>query len=191
MRPWPTSPRPICCSPSPSIWSNTLSIPAVLAQPDLPRIILADGMLMYYLDAAEVVGVHSESMDWQLAVELARKSGAVIISARFCKSASNICMPPCPIGCWRRCRSWARASWSTAPAALAAYELQRYLGQDQSRLWNFLLDTNGAFILRPIRILDTVSYFLPDADFRQRRYGNASAATAIRISSKPLASTGA
>ncbi len=63
---------------------------------------------------------------------------------------------------------------------VADYELQRYLGEEQSRLWNFLLDTNGAFILRPIRVLDTVSYFFPDADYRQRRYGDDSTATGIR-----------
>jgi hypothetical protein len=42
-----------------------------------------------------------------------------------------------------------------------------------------MLASNGAFILRPIRLLETASYFFPPADFLTRRYGKAN--FAIRI----------
>jgi hypothetical protein len=48
---------------------------------------------------------------------------------------------------------------------LAVYE-----GRPGSRFWNLLLASNGAFILRPIRILETLSYFFPPVDFLKRRY---------------------
>ncbi len=61
---------------------------------------------------------------------------------------------------------------------MADQELAAYLGRERSRLWGFLVVTNGAFILRPIRILDTVAYLFPPRDFLQRRYGGASPAVA-------------
>ncbi|HEY3474710.1 MAG TPA: hypothetical protein VGK56_08880, partial [Anaerolineales bacterium] len=55
----------------------------------------------------------------------------------------------------------------------AQQELAAYEGHPGSRFWRLLLAPNGAFILRPIRILETLAYFLPPADFLQRRYGRA------------------
>ena len=68
---------------------------------------------------------------------------------------------------------------STGPWALthqfmsraAEQELAAYEGRQGSRFWNLLLAPNGAFILRPIRMLETLSYFFPPADFLHRRYG--------------------
>jgi hypothetical protein len=40
-----------------------------------------------------------------------------------------------------------------------------------NRFWQLLLMSNGAFILRPIRLLETGLYFFPPADFLNRRYG--------------------
>ena len=175
------SPPDLLLSVAIHLVKHAVYLPAVLAQPDLPRIILADGMLMYYLDAAEVLRVHSEHMDWDLAVKLARESGAVDILGSVLQVCKRYLGAPVP--------DWVLAALPVRGQGklvdriqqrVAAYELQRYLGEEQNRLWDFLLDTNGAFILRPIRILDTASYFFPGPDYRQRRYGNASAATGVR-----------
>ncbi len=67
------SPR-TSCSAWPSTWSNTRSIcPASSVDPIWRGIILADGMLVNYLDAAEVIKVHAETLDWSQAVTVAKQ----------------------------------------------------------------------------------------------------------------------
>jgi hypothetical protein len=56
-------------------------------------------------------------------------------------------------------------------ARAAEQELAAYEGRPASRFWQFILASNGAFILRPVRLLETASYFFPPADFLRRRYG--------------------
>jgi hypothetical protein len=63
---------------------------------------------------------------------------------------------------------------------MADYTLAAYGGGQRSRFWDFLVITNGAFILRPIRLLDLSSYFAPGADYLQRRYGAVSVGVAAR-----------
>jgi hypothetical protein len=65
-------------------------------------------------------------------------------------------------------------------ARAAEQELAAYEGRAGSRLWRLLLAPNGAFILRPIRMLETISYFFPPADFLRRRYGQIGLITRIR-----------
>ena len=160
---------------------HAVYLPAVYTQPNLPQIILADGMLMYYLDAAEVVNVHSEDMDWQLAVDVAWESGAVDILGSVLQVCRHYLDAPVPDWVLEALPVRGQSKLvNRTHQRVADYELQRYLGEEQSWLWNFLLDTNGAFILRPIRILDTVSYFFPSSDYQKRRYGNTSPATGTR-----------
>jgi hypothetical protein len=40
--------------------------------------------------------------------------------------------------------------------------------------------TNGAFILRPIRLLDLSEYLFPGQDYLQRRYGSKRSGTAVK-----------
>jgi hypothetical protein len=54
----------------------------------------------------------------------------------------------------------------------AEQELASYEGREGSRFWNLLLASNGAFILRPVRMLESASYFFPPVDFLGRRYGH-------------------
>ena len=61
----------------------------------------------------------------------------------------------------------------------ADQELAAYEGREGSRFWNLLLASNGAFILRPIRMLETLSYFFPPADFLRRRYGTTKPLTKV------------
>jgi hypothetical protein len=55
-------------------------------------------------------------------------------------------------------------------ARAAEQELATYENRPASRLWQLLLAPNGAFILRPVRLLETASYFFPPADFLYRKY---------------------
>src|SRR5687768_17638533 len=62
-------------------WPNLLKdeyhavyLPSLLERADLPRIIFADGMLMYYLDVTEVLKQY-EDIDWDLMIKLARDWG--------------------------------------------------------------------------------------------------------------------
>jgi hypothetical protein len=160
---------------------HAIYLPSVLSRPDLARIILADGMLVNYLDAAEVIKVNDGVMDWAQAVELAVQSGAREILGSVMRVCSDLLQAPVP--------KWVLAALPvTGPGGatrriltgMADQELATYLGRRQSRLWDFLVITNGAFILRPIRILDTIAYLFPPREFLERRYGRASPAVAWR-----------
>ncbi len=160
---------------------HAVYLPSVLDRPDLARIILADGMLMYYLDVAEVIKRHSADIDWGFTVDLARQSGAVDVLGSVFRVCHDYLDAPVP--------DWVLASLSVkkpgpvtrwAMNSMVEYELATYLGQDRSSLWDFLVITNPAFILRPIRVLDTAGYLFPGAGFLRRRYGQASPVTAAK-----------
>jgi hypothetical protein len=51
-------------------------------------------------------------------------------------------------------------------------EIGQYLGRPPSRFWDAMLVTNGAFILRPIRLLESAAYFFPPGDYFRRLYGH-------------------
>ncbi|HEX9839846.1 MAG TPA: hypothetical protein VGA72_10890, partial [Anaerolineales bacterium] len=61
-------------------------------------------------------------------------------------------------------------------ARAAEQKLAAYEGRQVSRFWTLLLAPNGAFILRPIRMVETAAYFFPPADFLQRKYGTSNIA---------------
>ena len=128
-------------------------------------------MLMYYLDITEVLKQNKE-IDWDLTIQLARDWGAVDILGsvlQVCKRYFDAPIPGEVISALPVAELWMVTRKLMARAAeqkLAAYE-----GRQGSRLWTFLLASNGAFILRPIRMLETISYFFPPADFLHRKYG--------------------
>jgi hypothetical protein len=156
---------------------HAVYLPSLVDREDLPRIILADGMLMYYLDVTEVIKQYRD-IDWDLMVTLARQGGAVDILGsvlRVCKRYFDAPVPgkvfdALPLS---RPRTVTRELMSRA----AEQELAAYEGRQGSRFWKLLLASNGAFILRPIRLLETLNYFLPPADFLQRCYGKANSFT--------------
>lgn len=149
---------------------HAVYLPSLLAQEDLPRIILADGMLMYYLDVVEVLKKYRD-IDWNLAIKLAHDGGAVDILGsvlRVCKQYFDAPVPDdvllaLPI-------SKHGFVTRTMMARAAEQELAAYEERKGSRFWNLLLAHNSAFILRPIRMLETISYFFPPSDFLRRRY---------------------
>jgi len=158
---------------------HAVYLPAVIGRPDLPRLILADGMLIYFLDVAEVVKQYEDEIDWQLAVKLAREGGVVdILGAvlQVCRDhlaapVPNWLLDALPVG---RPGPLTR----TLMQRLADFKIAVYQGQKPGRLWTFLLGYNESIVFRPIRLLDLAHYCLPGAGYLQRRYRSASAATA-------------
>ncbi|MCC6300386.1 MAG: nucleotidyltransferase family protein [Anaerolineales bacterium] len=150
---------------------HAVYLPSLVHSDELPRIILADGMLMYYLDIAEVVKQHSD-IDWGVAIQLAREWGAVDILGSVlltCKKYFDAPIPDEALDALRVTGPW-RVTKSVM-ARVAEHELAAYEGKTVSKFWKLMLASNGAFILRPVRLLETASYFFPPADFLKRRYG--------------------
>lgn len=154
---------------------HAIYLPSVLDHPDLARIILADGMLMYFVDVAEAVKLYEQEIDWQQTVDLAHAWGAgEILGAvlQVCHSYLQAPVPDwvlaaLPVQGPNRLKQWVMQK-------VVAYETAVHMGTPPNKLWHFLLITNGAFILRPIRLLDLLEYCFPGSDFLQRRYGSGS-----------------
>ncbi|MFZ1395949.1 MAG: nucleotidyltransferase family protein [Candidatus Promineifilaceae bacterium] len=152
---------------------HAIYLPSVLNHPDLARIILADGMLLYFVDVAELVKQHESKIDWRQTVDLAHAWGAAeILGAvlQVCHAYLHAPVPEwvlagLPVVGPNRLKQWVMQK-------VVAYETAVYLGQPPSKLWKLLLITNGAFILRPIRLLDLLEYCFPGRDYLQRRYGS-------------------
>jgi hypothetical protein len=159
---------------------HAIYLPSVLGRADLPRLILADGMLIQYVDITEVIKLYQDELDWPQVVALARQWGAVDILGAVLQVCRHWLSAPIPDWVLEALpvRGPGRATrW--AMNEVANYARATFLGQERNRFWDLMVITNGAFILRPIRILDTLAYWLPDADFMQRRYGAASWRTAL------------
>lgn len=153
---------------------HAVYLPSLVERDDLPRIILADGMLMYYLDIAEVIK-QNNNIDWNLTVQLARQWGAVDILGSVLRVCGKYFGAPIPDevitampvnGPWHITKKFM--------VRVAEQELATYEGRHVSRFWKLMLASNGAFILRPVRLLETASYFFPPADFLNRKYGRSS-----------------
>jgi Uncharacterised nucleotidyltransferase len=150
---------------------HAVYLPSLANRDDLPRIILADGMLMYYLDITEVIK-QNKNIDWDLTIHLAHDWGAVDILGsvlQTCKKYFDAPIPDEVISALPITGPWPVTKNLMARAA--EQELATYENRHTSRFWQLLLAPNGAFILRPVRLLETASYFFPSADFLQRKYG--------------------
>jgi hypothetical protein len=136
---------------------HAVYLPSLLDREDLPRIILADGMLMYYVDVAETIK-QSQTIDWDLTIRLAREWGAVDILGsvlEVCKRHFDAPVPEEVLAALRVSKPWVVTRGLMGRAVeekLIAYE-----GRQGSRFWKLLFASNGAFILRPIRMLETRS----------------------------------
>ncbi len=158
---------------------HAVYLPSILEHPQLARIVLADGMLVYYLDVAELITQNTEEMDWPLTLTLAREWGVREALGATLTVCRNFLAAPIP----ERVLAALPVTGASGVTRLvhekmAGYELATYTDGERNRLWDFLVITNGAFILRPIRFLDAAAYIAPDRDFLERRYGDASSATA-------------
>jgi len=153
---------------------HAVYLPSLVERDDLPRIILADGMLMYYLDIAEVIK-QNNNIDWNLTIQLARQWGAVDILGsvlRVCRKYFGAPIPDEVITALPVNGPWEITK--KLMVRVAGQELATYEGRHVSRFWKLMLASNGAFILRPVRLLETASYFFPPADFLNRKYGRSS-----------------
>ena len=151
---------------------HAVYLPSLLSREDLPRIILADGMVMYYLDIAEVIKKNQE-IDWNLTVQLAQDWGAVDILGSVLQVCRRYFDTPIPDEVLYALAKRVRGPWSITRklmARAAEQELAAYEGKPANRFWQLMLASNGAFILRPVRLLETASYFFPPTDFLRRRY---------------------
>ena len=152
---------------------HAVYLPSLLSREDVPRIILADGMLMYYLDVAEVIKQHKD-IDWNMTVQLAREWGAVDIVGSVLQVCKRYLDTPVPDEVLSALS--VRGPWSVTRKLMtrdAEQKLAAYEGKPVNRFWQLMLASNGAFILRPVRLLETASYFFPPTDFLRRRYGKA------------------
>ena len=159
---------------------HAVYLPSLIDNEDLPRIILADGMLMYYLDVTEVLK-QSPDIDWDLTIRLAEDWGAGDILGSVLRVCKKYFEAPVPERVLSALPISKHGRVTRALMARAAEEkLIAYEGREASRFWKLLFASNGAFILRPIRMLETISYFSPPSDFLRRRYGKASFVVRIR-----------
>jgi hypothetical protein len=134
-------------------------------------------MLMYYLDVTEILKRYAD-IDWDWTIQLARDWGAVDTLASVLGVCKNYFDAPVPYSVFARLPiSKPGRVTRTLMARAADEKLNAYEGREESRFWKILFASNGAFILRPIRLLETISYFFPHADFLHRRYGKASFTT--------------
>ena len=158
---------------------HAIYLPSLIDRADLPSIILADGMLMYYLDVAEIIK-QQEIIDWSFTVQLARDWGAADILGsvlQVCKKYFDTPIPEEVLSALPVIGPWAITRKLMARAA--EQELATYEGKAVNRFWQLMLASNGAFILRPVRLLETASYFFPPKDFFRRRYGKSDPAISV------------
>lgn len=160
---------------------HAIYLPAALssARPDLARVILADGRLMYFLDVAEAVRHYGDGLDWEQTIKLAREFGAVDILGSVLRVCRDLLDAPVP--------EWVLEELPvTAPGRVtgrlmnevASHKVAVYLGEKTSAFWRFMVAENYTFVFRPIRLLDLVTYAVPGGDYLRRRYGRAGLGTA-------------
>lgn len=147
---------------------------------DLPRLIVADGMLMYFADVAETLRYYEPALDWDSVVARARQGGAggmmgaVLrvccqwLAAPVPEHVLNVLPVKGPDGLTRRVMQ-----------GMADHQLSVHEGRRPSRLWSFLSGFRESLIFRPIRLLDLARYCFPNGPYLQRRYGSRSAAIAV------------
>ena len=168
------SPADLMLSLAVHLVKHAVYLPALVGRADLPQIILADGMLMYYLDVAGAIERYAAAIDWESTLQLAVRSGCVDILGSVLRVCRERFAAPVP----DRALDALPVRGSTGLTrqvmqAMADHELAIYRGGEPDRLWQFLVMPNGAFILRPIRVLELLGYIFPDRDFLTRRYGAA------------------
>jgi hypothetical protein len=158
---------------------HMIHLPVTYERPDLARLILAEGRLMYFLDIAETLRQYEAEIDWLLLLQLAQQYGAGDILASTLRVCQRYLAAPVPEWVLRQIPV-GQVGGVTARlhTEMAGHTLATYLQQPTSAFWEFMVAENYQFIFRPIRLLDFVSYAVPGRDYLQRRYG-AAATTAV------------
>jgi hypothetical protein len=160
---------------------HAVYLPATVTRPDTPRIILADGMLMYYLDIAETIRHYGPAFNWTKTLELAQEWGAgTMLSAvlQVCRRHLGVDIPEQVTAALPALEAGPLNGYLMH--RLVDYEIANHLGQKSSRLWAFLVGYQESLVLRPIRLLDAFTYSFPPAHFLHRRYGRATLFTRVQ-----------
>lgn len=169
----------LCLSPAELLLSlavhlvkHAVYLPTLIERADLPQIILADGMLMYYVDIVEAMKRYYDELDWNFCIDLAVRSGCVDILGAVFQVCREHLEAPVPDWVVQALPVNGHAGLSRRVMhKMADHEIATYRGEAADKLWQFFVVTNGAFILRPVRILDLINYLFPDNDYVSRRYG--------------------
>lgn len=159
---------------------HALYLTSILERRDLPRLIVADGMLMYFADVAEVLQHYEQTLNWDCVVARAQEAGAGEMVGAVLRVCHRWLAAPIP-------QHVLKALPVKGPDALTRRLMQGMVehllsvheGQRPNRLWSTLGGFQESLIFRPIRLLDLARYCLPDADYLERRYGSSSATMAI------------
>jgi hypothetical protein len=150
---------------------HAIHLPATVQRADLPRLVLAEGMLMYHLDIAETIHQHPD-LDWEALIQLARQTGTAEIFGAVLRAGVTLLRARVPEGVVQSLPVGRRGVITRrAMHAVVNRQVSQYLGTPRSKIWDALVITNGAFILRPIRLLESAAYFLPPVEYLQRAYG--------------------
>ena len=160
---------------------HAVYLPSTLKRPDLARLILADGMLMYFVDVAEALRHYEGAIDWDQTIELARQSGTVAVLGAVLQVCRRFLHANVPDQVLDALAIPPQGRVTTLLMnRMADHILAIYMGQEPDKLWTFLLGYQESAVFRPIRLLDLGQYLWPGSDYLQRRYGRVSAAVALR-----------
>ena len=151
---------------------HAVYLPGVLSRPDLARIILADGFLMYFVDIATLLQTHAAEIDWPETWRRARAWGATVsldASLRVCRDCLATPMPADAVATHVPAGSGVVTRWFMD--RLATQKRLELEGRRPGVVASFLFGYNQALVLRPVRLLDLSSFLLPSAEYLERRYG--------------------
>lgn len=158
---------------------HAVYLPTALQRADLPRLILADGMLTYFLDVSEVLKTYEEELAWAEVTALAQRSGATTLMGAVLRVCAQYLEAPVPGEALAALpvRSPGGVT-GRLKQGLADYVVEGDTGTNLPRLWRFLSGFKESMVFRPIRLLDVAHYCAPDAGYLRRRYGRATILTA-------------
>ncbi len=168
---------------------HAVYLPAVLERGDLRRIILADGYLMYFVDIVALLNRYGARVDWSIAATRAREWGAEVSlysSLRVCRDLLAGPIPDDALADMSPDEPGSVTRW--VMTRLADHKVSEHLGRKSSPFAAFLFGYNESLVLRPVRLLDLSSYFLPTSDFLRRRHGSATLLQAAKHAVRALGS---
>lgn len=164
---------------------HAIYLPHAYTRADLARGILADSMLMYYLDIAEVIKQNAGQMDWDAVIRLAKETGTVDelgAVLHVCRTQLAAPIPDRVLAALPVQQGGIFTRWmmnQVLDREVAQHQAWTHPHQPPNKLWDALVITNGAFILRPIRLVESAPYFFPPSEFLQRKYGRSGLLTAL------------
>lgn len=177
------SPPDLILSLSMHLVKHAVYLPSVVDRADIRSLIVADGMLMYFLDVAECIKHYEGDIDWDNVLSLAKESGTTEVVApvlRVCRDFLGTSVPESILSGLGNPDPGRFVQWIMS--SLADVQLAKASGQNPGMIWSFLLGYKASVVFRPIRLLDLLRYLVPPPDFLERRYGqSALSARAIHL----------